>query len=297
MPAGGRPHITPLHGPFAPELFPARLDCGNVAPMNPTQRDTLQLSGVLRAGVFMEFVGHGALGINRVAAWTSYFAVVGIPRDTALHLMPLVGAFDVAMALTVLFFPMRGVILYMAAWGLWTALLRPLAGESAWEAVERAGNYGVLCALFLLAKGGDRKSWFRFQLVDVDGRLRSRLAWILRLTTVFLLAGHGALNLIVRKPIFVTHSGMLGLHGTWVEPAVGAFECVLALAVLVQPEFGLLLFVLAWKLGSEALSPMAGSPIWVFIEHGGSYAAPLGLALLVRSREDPVVNVGRESPA
>jgi hypothetical protein len=242
----------------------------------------------------MEFVGHGALGINRVAAWTSYFAVVGIPRDTALHLMPLVGAFDVAMALAVLFFPMRCVILYMAAWGLWTALLRPLAGESAWEAVERAGNYGVLCALFLLAKDGDWKSWFHFQLVDVDGRLRSRLAWILRLTTVFLLAGHGALNLIVRKPIFVTHYGMLGLHGTWAEPAVGAFECVLALAVLIQPGFGLLLFVLAWKLATEALSPMAGSPIWVFIEHGGSYAAPLGLALLVRSREDSVINVGRD---
>jgi len=32
---------------------------------------------------------------------------------------------------------------------------------------------------------------------------------------------------------------------------------------------------------------MAGSSIWVFIEHGGSYAAPLALALLRQKRELP----------
>ena len=91
--------------------------------MYPAQRDVVPLTWVLRVGVVMEFIGHGALGISRVAAWTSYFGVVGIPRDTALQLMPFVGLFDVALAVTVLFYPMRGVILYMAAWGLWTALL------------------------------------------------------------------------------------------------------------------------------------------------------------------------------
>ncbi len=77
---------------------------------------------------------------------------------------------------------------------------------------------------------------------------------------------------------------MLGFHGAAVEPYIGAFECVLALAVLLRPGFGLLVFVVAWKLATEALSPMGGSPIWVFIEHGGSYAAPLVLALLVQRR-------------
>jgi hypothetical protein len=89
---------------------------------------------------------------------------------------------------------------------------------------------------------------------------------------------------------------MLGLNGSSVEPLVGAFECALALAVLLRPGFGLLVFVLAWKFASEALSPMAGSPMWVFVEHGGSYAAPLALALLMRSRDDPVA-VPDRSPA
>ena len=265
--------------------------------MSPSRHETLQISWVLRVGAAMEFIGHGALGINRVAVWSSYFAVVGISRENAMHLMPLVGIFDVTMALTVLFFPMRFVILYMTAWGLWTALLRPLAGESSWEAVERAGNYGALLALFLLAKGGG-VSWLSFELVDTwSEKLRRNIGWILRLTTVLLLLGHGALNALLMKPIFAKQYEILGLSGTAVEPWIGAFECLLALAVLFRPGFGLLVFVLAWKFATEALSPMAGSPMWVFIEHGGSYAAPLALALLMRSGKEPVALPTRHSPA
>jgi hypothetical protein len=243
------------------------------------------VSWVLRIGVAMEFVGHGVLGLHHPPAWASYFGVVGIPRQTALMLMPLVGAFDVATALTVLFYPIRGVLLFMAAWGLWTALLRPLAGESAWEAVERAGNFGAPLALFLVAQCDGPRSWLRFNVVHaIGGELRTRFSWLLRLTTVLLLAGHGALGLLVHKPMFHAQYASIGLPSAWVEPLIGGFELVLALAVLVRPEFRLLVFVLVWKLATEALSPMTGSPIWVFIEHGGSYAAPLALALLCQPR-------------
>jgi len=41
-----------------------------------------------------------------------------------------------------------------------------------------------------------------------------------------------------------------------------------------------LIFVFAWKLGTEALRPLAGEALWEFIERGGSYGAPLALAWL-----------------
>ncbi len=233
----------------------------------------------------MEFIGHGMLGIKGVAQWVSYFAVVGIHRDGALALMPAVGWGDVAMGVAIIVLPVRAVILYMAAWGLWTAILRPLAGESAWEAVERTGNFGALLALFLLARSGGSRSWLGFDLVRDPGAGRAReVAWVLRLTTSLLLVGHGALGLLVRKPLFALQYGQIGIHGAWAEPVVGAAECALALAVLARPGFGLLIFVAAWKLATEALSPVAGSSLWVFVEHGGSYAAPLALALMVRTR-------------
>jgi hypothetical protein len=248
-----------------------------------------QMFWILRFGVAMEFIGHGMLGVLHLApAWIGYFAVVGIGKDAALRLMPIVGAFDVTMALAVIFYPVRGVILWMAAWGLWTALLRPLAGESAWETVERAGNYGTPLALFLLAKGGGAGSWIKFRLSEApEGARLNRYRWLLRVSTALLLGGHGALNLLLRKPVFAAQYSMLGLHFAWTEPFIGGLECALALAVIIRPVFGLLVLVFAWKLATEALCPMAGSPIWVFIEHGGSYAAPIVLALLVRWREQP----------
>jgi uncharacterized membrane protein YphA (DoxX/SURF4 family) len=250
------------------------------------------LPWILRLGVAACFLGHGMLGVMQTAAWTSYFAVVGIGRDTALHLMPVLGAFDVAMALWVLIRPIRGVVLYMVVWCGWTALLRPLAGESFCEAIERAGNYGAPLALFLLMRNDGVNPWLGGSFRDFLDETRSRiLGWVLRLSTVLLLLGHGALGLMVRKPVLSTQYSVLGLPGATVEPYIGGFECVLALAVLLKPDRRLLFGVVAWKLVTEVLAPVAGSPIWVFVEHGGSYAAPLALAFLCAKNRPPVVSV------
>jgi len=245
---------------------------------------------VLRLGVVMEMFGHGALGIGRVAQWTAYFAVVGIHREAALTLMPLVGAFDVTLGLLTLWGSGRPAALYIVFWGAWTALLRPLAGESVWEAVERAGNYGAPLALFLFAglQGASRPGGPGRDCEDPWGALR----WVLRLTTVLLLLGHGMLGLVVRKPLLSFQYGAIGLHGAWVEPLVGGFECLLAGAVLLRPAPPLLFFVVAWKLATETLSPFSGTPLWVFVEHGGSYAAPLALAFLARAQPVRIPSVG-----
>lgn len=239
---------------------------------------------ILRVGLCFCFVGHGMLGVFKVAAWTSYFGVVGINPDQALALMPWIGVLDVGMGIAALFSPARWLVFYMFLWTLWTALLRPLAGESFWEMIERAGNYGVPFAVFLvLTPEGSLNAWLRGSF---GARTRELVMhWTLRLTTVLLLFGHGMLNWAVMKPLFVKHYSVLGLPGLPTERTVGVFECLLALAVLIKPDSRLLVGVVVWKLATELLNPMAGSPFWVFLEHGGSYAAPLALAFLVaRSR-------------
>jgi hypothetical protein len=60
----------------------------------------------------------------------------------------------------------------------------------------------------------------------------------------------------------------------------GWFEIALGLAVPVAPRPELLVFVFLWKLGTEALRPLAAEPWWEFIERGGGYAAPLALLWL-----------------
>ncbi len=250
----------------------------------------------LRVGAAACFIGHGALGLNQTSAWTSYFAVVGIDPARAVGLMPWVGAFDGAMALSVLFRPVRAVVAYMFLWSMWTALLRPLAGESVWETVERAGNFGVPLALALCLRGGGLPAWLGGAFHErLEGPRCAAVAWILRLTTVLLLLGHGTLQLAVRKPMFCAQYAMLGLPGAAIEPYVGGLEIALAFAVLLRPSRGLLFGILGWKLATEALCPLAGLPLWVFIEHGGSYAAPLALALLTPAPR-PTLSAPKSKP-
>ena len=60
----------------------------------------------------------------------------------------------------------------------------------------------------------------------------------------------------------------------------GWLEIVLAAVVLVRRPPALLLFVAAWKLATESLFLAAGAPVWEVVERGGSYAAPIALAII-----------------
>ena len=105
------------------------------------------------------------------------------------------------------------------------------------------------------------------------------IAWVLRVTTALLLFGHGALQAITGKTLFATHYALLGLPSSTVA-TLGSLEIIAAMLVLLRPNPALLVAIAIWKLATEALFPMSGAPVWEFIERGGSYAAPLALALL-----------------
>jgi hypothetical protein len=247
---------------------------------------------VLRVGAALCFIGHGAFGFIGKAAWLPYFAVVGIPESWAWRLMPIVGAVDVVAGMAVLFAPRALPVVYMTVWATWTALLRPLAGESVFETLERAGNYGVPLALLLLTTtSGLRPASLVAELREpavpaesVVNRVRAVLQW----TTALLLLGHGMLG-VVGKELLGIHYAAIGLSPAAATLA-GWFEIMLALAVLLRPGIALLLVIAVWKLATESLFVVAGAPVWEFVERAGSYAAPLALAALMLRR--PPVPVG-----
>jgi hypothetical protein len=246
------------------------------------------IPSVLWVGMAGCFIGHGAFGIITKAGWVPYFAVAGIPESAAWKLMPWVGTMDVAIGFLALVRPSRALLAWGVAWATWTALLRPLSGESFFETLERAGNYGVPLALLMVA--GLRGGWFTrlpAHWPELTAAVRARLAVTLRLATATLLAGHGALGFFVQKAGLTKHYAAAGFD----DPArvtilVGGFELVLALLVLVRPRPGLLFGVCAWKLATECLFLISGAPAPVFevIERFGSYTAPLALALLLLRR-------------
>lgn len=249
------------------------------------------LHWTLRMACVWCFVGHGAFGLRLKQAWLPYLYALGFGDSMALRVLPIVGAVDILVGLATLVRPCRAVLLWMTFWGLFTALLRPLAGEPWWEVLERAGNYGV--PLAFLALSGWARSWREWwesisprHAAQADPARIARVAVILRVTTGLLLIGHGGFGAFMHKPMLEQHYLSAGLSalpigiGTLVE-GIGWFKIVLGVAATARPFPPLLLFILAWKVATEMLYPVSGAPVWEFIERGGSYGAPLALYFIL----------------
>jgi hypothetical protein len=147
----------------ATHRVPPDVDRVAVAPdaiARPARLDAPAFHWMLRVACACELVGHGAFGIITKSVWVNYFAVVGIPEWLAYRMMPLIGTVDIFLGLLVALRPIRAALLYMACRGLWTATLRPLAGEPLWEFLERAPNWAVpLAFLYVRGVGHTWREW------------------------------------------------------------------------------------------------------------------------------------------
>ena len=120
--------------------------------------NTKLMEWVLRIAVAGEFIGHGVFALQGRQAWVEWFSIFGISDvQTATTLLWLIGLMDVVLAILILLKPIRIALLWMAFWGFWTALMRPIAGDSIFEFVERWANWGAPLALLLLL--GWPKGW------------------------------------------------------------------------------------------------------------------------------------------
>ncbi len=113
---------------------------------------------ILRIAVAGTFLGHGAFALQGKEGWFKYFHPFGITSpETIVSILLFVGIMDVLLALLVLIKPIRPVLLWMAVWGLWTAMIRwPFGPDPIWDFVERWANWGGPLALYFLMKSGDK---------------------------------------------------------------------------------------------------------------------------------------------
>ncbi len=108
---------------------------------------------VLRIAVAGEFLGHGMFGIQGKADWIRWTQeLLNVDTSLATTIILLVGIMDILLAIMVLVKPIRPLVLWMAIWGLWTALLRPIVGMPIWDFVERLANAGAPLALYYMIK-------------------------------------------------------------------------------------------------------------------------------------------------
>lgn len=113
-----------------------------------------KIEWLLRVGVAGEFAGHGFLAIGGKAGWLKWISqMIYVDIPTATTLLLFIGITDVIMALIILVKPIRPLLIWMAFWGFWTALVRPLVGVGWLDFVERAANWASPLALYYFYKG------------------------------------------------------------------------------------------------------------------------------------------------
>ena len=112
--------------------------------------NTKLLEWALRIGIFGEFLGHGVFALQGKEGLFKYFNAVGVNDVASIKsILLFVGILDVALAVLVLVKPIRGVLLWMALWGLWTAMIRwPVGPDPIWDFFERWANWGAPLAFF-----------------------------------------------------------------------------------------------------------------------------------------------------
>lgn len=118
---------------------------------------------VLRVAVAGEFLGHGIFALQGKQAWIGWIQLfTGADAAFASQFLFLIGVMDVWVACVILLRPVRVVLLWAAAWGFWTALVRPLVGEPIWDFIERFANWGApLALLFLRGWPQTARTWLR----------------------------------------------------------------------------------------------------------------------------------------
>ena len=117
-----------------------------------------KLEWLLRVGIAGEFAGHGLLAIGGKADWIKWIGdMIHVNTETATTLLLLIGIADLIVALVVLVRPINPILLWAAVWGFWTALVRPLVGNSWLDFVERAANWAAPLALYYYYKAHKHK--------------------------------------------------------------------------------------------------------------------------------------------
>ncbi len=233
----------------------------------------------LRLGAAMCFIGHGAFGIITKSVWCNYFGVFGIGHEMAYQLMPVIGLFDILFGVSMLIFPTRAIALWLVIWGLATASLRPLSGESFAEFIERAGNFGVPAALIILCGGFSKIKKSLINKINppqlLDSETGKHLYSCLRITVFLLLLGHGWLNRIEKTGLLNQYK-TLGFHqAASAAHFIGTFEILSAFIILIYPYRPFILMIFIWRISSELFYPQY--ELFEWIERGGSYTAILSL--------------------
>lgn len=112
-------------------------------------------SWILRVGLALCFIGHGLVAIGLHEPWLGFFTPFGIDSNAGRALMPIIGWFDLVVAVFLVlrpelsFLPARAWLIWALVWTTATALMRPATGGAVFDILVRGTNWGPALALLV----------------------------------------------------------------------------------------------------------------------------------------------------
>lgn len=106
--------------------------------------------------------------------------------------------------------------------------------------------------------------------------------WILRIGIFGTFLGHGILALGVKQAWipYLTVVGFPESTAVALLPVIGVIDIGVAFLALIKPIRIVLIYATLWAFSTALIRPIAGDPIWDFVERTANWATPLGLLAL-----------------
>ncbi len=110
-----------------------------------------------------------------------------------------------------------------------------------------------------------------------------KIGWILRIAVAGEFIGHGVFGWQAKQswiPYF-TSIGIPADVAVTLLPLIGALDIALGILILIKPVKLALLWMTFWAFATALIRPIAGEPIWDFVERFANIGAPLALLYLL----------------
>ena len=107
--------------------------------------------------------------------------------------------------------------------------------------------------------------------------------WVLRIAVAGEFIGHGVFSLQHKAGWFDYYSavGIGEPAATTLMTLVGLLDLFVAIVVLMHPVRLVLLWAVFWTFVTALIRPIAGDPVWDFIERFANIGAPLALLYMI----------------
>jgi hypothetical protein len=103
--------------------------------------------------------------------------------------------------------------------------------------------------------------------------------WILKIGIFGTFLGHGVFALLGKESWlhYFPAVGITEATGLLLLPLIGIMDIAIAAIVIYRPYKIILIWATIWAFVTALIRPIAGEPIWDFVERSSNWAAPLAL--------------------